>query len=284
MLEFGDQDWAHFKSKICRAAQVRLGDYKPDQMRRRIATMAQRAGADSFAAYLALIERDPNELAGFKEKITINVSEMFRNPERFADLRGLIAQSARNVSVPFLSVWSAGCSYGAEVYSLAILFDESKLGQARFLATDIDNRVLARARTGRFSTSELQNLNPDRRKTYFRQAGEDEWTIIEKLRARVTFDEHDLLAHPYPREAYDLIVCRNVVIYFTDEAKRRVYEGLRAALKPGGVLFIGSTERIADHREIGLDLLIPFFYRKPLGGGAPSVLANATPCGRLKAA
>lgn len=283
MHEFGDQDWAHFKSKIGRIANVRLDDYKPDQMRRRVSTMAQRAGAGSFTVYLATLERDSKQLGTFLEKITINVSELFRNPERFADLRALISQSLPSGSPEPLSIWSAGCSYGAEVYSLAILFDEMRLAQARFLATDIDKAVLQRAQKGLFSGAELQNLSSDRRNAYFRRGAEDEWTVIERLRTRVRFEEHDLLADPYPKTAYDLIVCRNVVIYFTDDAKKRVYEGLLAALKPGGLLFIGSTERIADHRAIGFDLVMPFFYRKPLGAGAPSVLA-ANPATARKAA
>lgn len=264
MLEFSDQDWAHFKSKVSAIAGVRLDDYKPEQMRRRIAAMAQRAGAGSFAAYLTRIERDPKEMAGFLARITINVSEMFRNPERFADLRGLFEGNAGGAIRRPLCVWSAGCSYGAEIYSLAILFDEMRLGrETRFLATDIDRDILERARTGRFQKAELHNLSPERRDTYFRETKEGECVVIDRLRSRVNFEEHDLLSDPYPEEEFDLIACRNVVIYFTDRAKRRVYENLLSALKPGGILFIGSTERIAEHREIGFELVMPFFYKKP---------------------
>ena len=282
--EFGDEDWACFRNKVSRIAGVRLADYKPDQMRRRVGTMAQRAGAESFSGYLALIERDPKELAVFREKITINVSELFRNPERFEDLRGFVAQALPCGSPAPLCVWSAGCSHGAEAYSLAILFDEMRITQARFFATDIDESVLSRARSGRFYETDLENLSPERRDAYFRKAGEGEWVISERLRDRVAFEEHDLLASPYPREAYDLIVCRNVVIYFTDDAKNRVYRGLLSALKPGGILFIGSTERIADHRAIGFDLMMPFFYKKPVCAGARSALANAAPAAERKAA
>ncbi|HEX5323911.1 MAG TPA: protein-glutamate O-methyltransferase CheR [Capsulimonadaceae bacterium] len=290
MLEFGDTDWQTFKGKIMAATGIRLDDYKPEQMRRRISTLAQRIGASSFTAYFGRIERDPVEMAGFLERMTINVSELFRNPERFGELRELIASALSGgrvgVTRPLISVWSAGCSYGAEVFSLAILFDELKLGPiARFTATDIDKGILERARQGRFHQMEMQNLSPERRDVYFRQTNEEEYFVLDKLRDRVVFSEHDLLTSPYPKEAYDLIACRNVVIYFTDEAKKRVYEGLYSALKPGGVLFIGSTERIPDHRDVGLELIMPFFYRKPLCPGARRAFSgDSIPLSAQKAA
>jgi chemotaxis protein methyltransferase CheR len=279
MLEFGDLDWDVFKNKVALATGARLDDYKPEQMRRRIATLAQRAGMTSFTAYYSLMARDPKEMSVFLERMTINVSELFRNPERFDELRDMIGKAFVSnklaITRPLISVWSAGCSYGAEVFSLAILFDELKLGHvARFTATDIDKNILERARLGRFHQTEMQNLSPERRNAYFRQTNEEEYIVVDKLRERIEFAEQDLLAGPYPKEAYDLIACRNVVIYFTDEAKRRVYEGLYSALKPGGILFIGSTERITDHRSFGFDLIMPFFYRKPaVGACQPSALA-----------
>jgi chemotaxis protein methyltransferase CheR len=270
MFDFGDKDWALFGERVASAAGIRLEDYKAEQMRRRVATMAQRAGQTSFSAYFARMQSDPAEMASFLDRYTINVSEFFRNPERFADLENVVLPRllsrceapGRNRK---LAAWCAGCSSGAEAYSLAILLDEMRVGASpRILATDTDRRILARARSGRFLRSEMQNVSEARLAAYFRKLGEGEYAAVEGLRRRIKFQEHDLLTASYPHETYDLIVCRNVLIYFTDRAKERVFAHLRSALTPGGILFIGSTERLADHRAMGFEMILPFFYRKPI--------------------
>jgi chemotaxis protein methyltransferase CheR len=83
------------------------------------------------------------------------------------------------------------------------------------------------------------------------------------LRRMIQFGHHDLLADNYNQGEYDLVLCRNVLIYFTEEAKDRIYRGFFRSLKPGGYLFVGGTERISDHRGMGFELVMPFFYRKP---------------------
>ena len=128
-LSFGDADYQSFRQKVQSRCGVRLGDYKSDQMRRRITTMAQQAGCPSFILYFAAMERDSTVLSGFLDRMTINVTELLRNPERFAELTGRVLPDllARKKGAP-LSAWSAGCSYGAEAYTLAMLFQEISLG------------------------------------------------------------------------------------------------------------------------------------------------------------
>jgi chemotaxis protein methyltransferase CheR len=162
-----------------------------------------------------------------------------------------------------LRVWSAGCSYGAEPYSLAILLCElAPRAPHEIRATDIDRTVLARAREGRFSAQDLRSVTPSRRSRWFEDAPGGGAQAVDELRRAIRFSHLDLLRDPYPRGC-DLIVCRNVVIYFNEDAKDRLYAGFFEALRPGGILFVGSTERINRPEVMGWEKAGTFFYRRP---------------------
>lgn len=262
---FGDTQYTDFQRRIETKTGIKLVDYKPDQMRRRVSMMALRAGYESYGDYFAAMDRDGALLSTFLDKMTINVSELLRNPPRFDDLmRTVLPKHLADSRRPYLNIWSAGCSYGAEAYTLAMLMHErdSHSGD-KILGTDIDVEILKRARDPHFTAADMANISVERRLSHFKPVG-DKWTVQPHLRSRVSFARHDLLADPYPRAEYDLILCRNVVIYFTDVAKERIYRGFYEALTPGGILFVGGTERLADHRAIGFELVMPFFYRKPI--------------------
>lgn len=262
---FDDAQYEEFKKRILSKTGIKLSDYKPDQMRRRVSMMAIRAGYDSYSAYVSAMDKDPTLLATFLDKMTINVSELMRNPQRFEDLmKTVVPRLLKERNGTALTIWSAGCSYGAEAYTLAMLFNEANPGlRHKIHGTDIDTEILRKARDPKFTAADMANISEQRRKNSFVSLPNDQWTPTPQLKSYVEFRRHDLLVDPYPRNEYDLILCRNVVIYFTDTAKERIYRGFFDALKPGGVLFVGGTERLADHRAIGFDLLIPFFYRKP---------------------
>lgn len=261
---FSEADFAAFQQRVEAQTGIRLSQYKPDQMRRRIAALAEKAGSVSFAAYAALIKRDPARLAEFLDRITINVTELLRNPNRFEELTESVLPEllARRKGGP-LSVWSAGCSYGAEAHTLALLLHEiNPMAMHQVYGTDIDLAVLAKTARPAFSAADMANICPARRAAHFQETGGVYYPKAH-LCAKVRFEPHDLLAGFYPDARYDLILCRNVVIYFTDAAKERIYRGFFRALRPGGVLFVGGTERLADHRALGFELIRPFFYRKP---------------------
>ena len=261
---FGEADFAGFQRRVEAKTGIRLGQYKSEQMQRRIAALAAHSGCPSFEAYALRMERDPASLADLLDRITINVTELFRNPDHFDELAASILPGllARRPGAP-LSAWSAGCSYGAEAYTLALLLHETRPSVPhRIQGTDVDRAVLARAERPWFSPADMKNVSPARRAAHFAEC-EGGHQPQSHLRGGVRFGPHDLLADPYPASAYDLILCRNVVIYFTDEAKERAYRGFFRALRPGGVLFVGGTERLPDHRALGFELLRPFFYRKP---------------------
>jgi chemotaxis protein methyltransferase CheR len=277
LINFDAKDYAGFQKSVQNRFGVCLTDYKIDQMQRRLRTLAEKHGAKSFAAYFNAMQSDSATLSAFLDTMTINVTEMLRNPDRFEELvKHILPNMLGGKTGGPLTIWSAGCSYGAEAYTLAMILRELEPSIAhKIKGTDIDLTILSKANSICFSEADVVNISPARRQANFMDMGAGligatsvttaRYRPTTPLRNMVQFSQHDLLAGLYPRSEYNLILCRNVLIYFTEEAKERIYRGFYQALKPGGVLFVGGTERLADHRAIGFELIRPFFYRKPVG-------------------
>ncbi|MBD3174363.1 MAG: chemotaxis protein CheR [Armatimonadia bacterium] len=257
-----DAEFASFCRRVYTLTGIDLASYKSNQMRRRIKSMAARDGAAGFEEFAGLLESDPEKLNAFLDKVTINVSELFRNPEKFDQLRDdFLGPMARQNQA--LKIWSAGCSYGAEIYSVAMIL--AQLGSGRrdkLLATDIDARILEKARAGEFTNQDMKNVSDTLRRQYFSQKAPDVWAISDDIKRRVEFRRHDLLRDRFDR-GFNLILCRNVVIYFTDGAKDKLYKHFYESLAPGGILFVGGTERIMGAKEIGFEVPKTFFYQRP---------------------
>lgn len=257
---FDNYEW--FKKEVYKLTQIDLNYYKEKQMRRRIDTLARKNDADSYETYVKIISTDKVKFKQFINFITINVSEFYRNPDqwRFMDKEVIPEILKRNKGQ--IKIWSAACSTGDEPYSLAMAFSKHvPLSNIRILATDIDDQVISSAKTGLYSAKSVENVPADLKKKYFSQVG-DSYKIADEIKRCVTFKEHNLLKDVYPKD-YDLILCRNVVIYFTDEAKDMIYKNFYNSLKPQGILFIGSTEQITTYRELGFERLSSFYFQKP---------------------
>ncbi len=260
-----DQDYAAFVRKARRFAGADLDGYKPDQMRRRLVALAARHGAITLTQFAEVMERDERAATAFKNFFTINVSEFLRDASRWNDLaqRVIPALHQEGGRQP-LKIWSAGCSYGAETYSLAMVLDETAPGRAHVITgTDIDETILERARRGAgYTLADLRGVDAARRGRYFTKEADGTYSIKDALKMHVRFRRQDLLTE-VPAQGLDLIVCRNVVIYFKEDAKRAMYERMVRSLRPGGILFVGGTEVVAGARELGLDAYMTSFYRKP---------------------
>lgn len=253
-------DYEFFKVHILRKTGIDLNLYKSQQMHRRLMGLVERANAGTFVKYYQILESDPKEFAVFLDRLTINVSELFRNPEKWDELKDKILPNIIQPRRP-VRIWSAGCSYGAEPYTLAMILDQMTPGVKHYIqATDIDQKILAKAREGIFTSADIKNVPPSYRMKYLENRGEN-YQVVSSLREKVTFRAHNLLKDPFEKD-FDLIVCRNVVIYFTDEAKDRLFARFAQSIKQQGVLFVGGTERIFNSREIGLDSKLPFFYQR----------------------
>jgi len=245
------------KSQVWKLLRIDLNAYKGEQMRRRLDSWLARSSMPDWNQYFHRLSTSPQELAKFRNFLTINVSGFFRDYERWQTLEeSLIPRLLKEVKSlrpagSGLRVWSAGCSTGQEPYSLAILLDELAPHARHYvLATDLDRGALKIAQErGPYSIEDLAKVPPQRKARYFEPASPP-YHVVEKLATRVTFREHDLLIDPF-ETGFDLIVCRNVIIYFTNEAKMELYRRFQAALRPGGILFLGGTEIIPHPADFG---------------------------------
>ena len=253
--------YAQFCSEIHRLTGLDLCRYRPDQIERRLQGYMARYQVEDYLSLLEVLRRDHTHQDEFLEWVTIGVSEFFRNPDRFAELRETYLPPLLSLAPAGLSVWSAGCADGPEPYSVAILLEElDPLGSHHVLATDIDRPGLERAEAALYGEEVLAQVDIARRARYFQPHG-PLWEVTPLVRRRVTFRVHDLLSEVYPRP-HHLVLCRNVLIYFQDETKREILSRLAGSLVPGGILFLGATEMIRDSTSLGLHYLSPCFYRR----------------------
>ena len=258
-----ERDWEGFKKKLKARTEIDLDLYKEPQMKRRIGNLVTRGGFDSFVAYFDHVAKDKDEFAAFIEYLTINVSEFFRTPEKFGKLETEVIPDLLKRSST-LNIWSAGCSIGAEAYSLAMILKDLTPGKKhRILASDLDIEIIAKAKKGEYVENELKALDPKRKERYFDKLPDGRYAIKNEIKQCIEFKRHNLLKDPFEK-GFDLILCRNVVIYFTEEAKDQLYTNFFAALKPGGILFVGATEAILNFRKMGYTSYQPFFYQRPL--------------------
>jgi len=259
-----DEDFAQFVAKVKAATSIDLGQYKENQMRRRLTTLRLKHGYTTFASYFAALMKDEKLMAEFLDRMTINVSEFWRNPNRWQVLKDkflpeMIKGGGR------INTWSAACSTGEEPYTLAMILDSmGALDRARILATDIDDNALAKAKEGVYHERSVKDVPPDYLRKYFQAEG-GMYRIDPRIKQAVEFRKHNLLLDSF-LDKYDLIICRNVMIYFTEEAKAGLYRKFADALKPEGILFVGSTEQIFNPHQYGLEPADTFFYRRLRAG------------------
>jgi chemotaxis protein methyltransferase CheR len=208
-----------------------------------------------------MIEGNPIELARLQDFLTINVSEFFRDIPYFTNLEQVILPSLMQLS-PKLNIWSAGCSNGAEAYSVAMILDKiAPFSNHRILASDIDDGSLKHAMAGGlYSALDVKNVPAHYLSRYFQQTN-GSYQVVDGIRRAVRFQKQDLLRETFETN-FDLIICRNVVIYFLDEAKRKLKKKFYDSLKPHGVLFIGATETMLDAQNLGFRKIQLGFYQK----------------------
>jgi chemotaxis protein methyltransferase CheR len=254
-------EYVSFCEGVRRLTGIDLLQYKRGQMERRIRTFARGRGAGELGAYLRRLGTDSTELEAFLDRVTINVSQLWRNPEEWVSLaREVVPDLAKAGRI---RAWSAGSSYGAEAYTLAAVVLDAAPGlrSLEITGTDIDARMVAQAREGRFSEEDARSAPRAQLERWFERAG-DGWVARRELKAATRFETGDLLRMPFPSARYDLVLCRNTVIYFTEEVRDALHARLATSIRAGGYFLIGSTERVTRAAEIGLEVVRPFLYRK----------------------
>lgn len=253
-------DFNEFHRWVHRELGINLSAYKPEQLNRRINSLMTRVGIKSLEEYTRAIKADEEQKQKFLDFITINVTEFFRNPELYLELENKI-KSELLCNKKELKIWSAACSIGCEPYSLGIILDKiDPLGRHNIIATDIDSTILEKAKIGEYTKNEMKCVTNSDLSKYF-QRKDDKYYIDTKIKNKVSFKKHDLILDRYDKD-FDLIVCRNVVIYFNNDVKQEIYIKFSESLKKGGLLFVGATESIYNYRDYGFEKASTFIYKK----------------------
>jgi chemotaxis protein methyltransferase CheR len=253
-------DYIAFCAGLQELCRIDLTQYKRPQMERRLRSFFQRHGVSKLTDSLERLRRDEELLEELLDRVTINVSQLWRHPDQWTRLEnGLLKELASGGRV---RAWSAGCSYGAEAYTLAAVAAQAIRGvPVRILGTDIDQRMVARARAGKFSAGDARSAPAAAMERWFDKTPTG-WQAKPALRSMTHFEVGDLLKLRPPASSYELIMCRNTVIYFADQIRDELHARFAHTLRPGGVLVIGGTERISDAPSLGLTAIYPFIYRK----------------------
>lgn len=254
-------DYEYLKKEVLALTTIDLNSYKETQMKRRIDTLITKHSIAGYDKYVQALRTNKDLFDEFVNYITINVSEFYRNPDQWRLLDTEIIPELIQKYGKNLKIWSAACSTGDEPYSLVMALSKHlPMNQIKIYATDLDKQVIAKAKVGLYSEKSIAAVPDEFKKKYFTQVGPS-YKISDEIKSRVEFHEHNLLKDQYPTD-YHMIVCRNVLIYFTEEAKDEVFRKFCRSLSKGGILFIGNTEQVINYKEIGYDRKSSFFYVK----------------------
>jgi len=253
-------DYVAFCEGLRQICGVDLTQYKRPQMERRLRSFFARKGIAKLTDCLDGLRRDKAELDALLDRVTINVSQLWRHPEQWTRLeRDVLPELASTGQV---RAWSAGCSYGAEAFTLAAVCHKTiPTARVKILGTDIDRRMIERARTAVFTAEDARGIEAREMERGFEQV-DGGWRAREALRRMTTFEEGDLLRLRPRTASHDLIMCRNTVIYFAEPIRDELHGRLAEALRPGGYLVVGATERVSKPADLRLEMAHPFIYRK----------------------
>ncbi len=222
------------------ASDLELSMYRPAHLEARVSRALERTSVADIAALGSLVHADPVVRTEFRRSVAISVTGFFRDPEQF-DLLAPHLQALLDVPRP--RIWSAGCSTGRELWTMAVLLDRLGIAdKAEMLGSDILVENVAQARLGL-------------------EAGELDGHVLP-VDAHVRFEVRDIVKQGPPGDRWDVVVCRNMAIYLEAGPRRRLHEMLAACLNPGGLLLLGRSERLSNARELGMELLGPHLYRK----------------------
>lgn len=249
-----EEAFLKIKEGVNREKFLDVSQYKENYIKRRIAVRMRSLQHPKYADYLNYLQNNKNEYDILLDKLTINVTQFFRDPEIFVELENVILPDIiANLKGP-LKIWSAGCSTGEEPYSIAISVEETaeRLGLKNFeyeiYATDLDIIAIQKATAGIYEGRTLDNIALQRKTKYFKTDGRN-YMISDAIKKRVKIIKLNLM-DPYKKDFFDLVFCRNVIIYFTRELQKTVLTHYYDSLKENGILFLGKTETmLQDYRD-----------------------------------
>lgn len=256
-----EQEYLLLRNKLYKLSNIDLNLYKSQQMQRRLKSYIENNQYTNIIQFCQALEKDSHCLNKLVEYLTINVTEFFRDNWAYLELKEkILPLLLKNKNT--LKIWSAGCSFGCEPFSIAIILLELTGNDSHMiLATDVDQPSLSKAIAGGPYTSDFCKQIPSQYvEKYFTQ-NNGRYYVNLQVRKMVNFKRHNLLSDPFDRN-FDLICCRNVTIYLTEEAKKSLNKNFVEVLNPDGILFVGATEFIMNSGEIGLKKIGSCFYQK----------------------
>lgn len=262
-FRFTDGDFAFIRRLVGEQTGINLSDGKREMVYGRLARRLRERGIGSFAEYCKLLEGDDGEIMHLVNAITTNLTSFFREKHHFEYLRNTLLPELleHNRHSRRLRIWSAGCSTGEEPYSIAITLKEALPANhgwdVKILATDIDTNVLDRARHGVYAQDSVRSLPPERMQRWFRRgagANAGKVQVNPALQELIRFRQLNLMSEPWPMKGrFDVIFCRNVVIYFDKPTQKRLFARYAQMLDARRHLFIGHSEtlfQICDEFEL----------------------------------
>lgn len=245
---FDDHAFLALARELSAHTGISLESYKPKCLRRRIMVRMRAVGVHTYDEYRELLARSPEELTRLNDAITINVTRFYRNPEAWASVEEKVIAPLLPGEAP-VRAWSAGCAGGEEAYTLTMLWATACQTRARRIgalsvdATDIDRTSLTRARAARYPHEAFVEAPPGVIERWTRPDGEMR-VVVDDLKRLVQVSKLDLTQAAYPKGIYDIVSCRNVVIYFDRAMQERLFMGFHDALRPGGFLILGKVETL----------------------------------------
>ena len=250
-----DEEFAELKTLIKRKIGFNCEDYKQAHLKRRLAVRLRANHSRSYKEYAGVLLTNESESQRLKETLTVNVTELFRNPETYESfsknaLLELFKLKGNNKTI---KVWSAGCSNGEEPYSIAIMLRESlgitiKRYDVSILGTDIDEDSLKKAEKGIYHLKQLEKIGKERIERFFVQNEDYTYAVTDEIRNLVKFRYHDMISGPR-LFGFDIIFCRNVTIYFEQALQEKLYLNFYSALNDGGYFVMGKTETLVGPAE-----------------------------------
>lgn len=269
-MEFTAQDFDFIRRLVLERTGIALSESKHELVYGRLAKRLRSLGLTRFSEYCEYVASHDEELPEVVNAITTNLTSFFRETHHFDYLRSDVIPALlhANAASRRIRIWSAGCSSGEEPYSIAMvvreLIPENQGWDVRILATDIDTNVLDRARTGIYMADRVTGIPEQYRRRYVSKGTGDEADRIrmrDEIRNLISFRRLNLIEEWPMHGPFDVIFCRNVVIYFDKTTQRRLFERYADILRPGGHLFIGHSETLYKVSE-RFELIGRTIYRR----------------------
>lgn len=243
-------DFVRLQKKILKERGFALDHYNSDYIQRRISVRMRARNVNSYNEYIRILDSEAEEYNRLFDALTINVSQFFRDPSVFEAVRTqlmpTLIKEKKETNDTTIRVWSAGCAGGEEPHSIAILLKETLGAEIKnylvsLYATDIDRECLLRAREGIYPKESIANLKKEYLNKYFTLLPNEKYKLSDEIKNMLIFKYHHLLKDP-PFPALDIIFCRNLLIYFTQEMKEQILEIFYRSLSAHGFLIIGKSE------------------------------------------